>query len=800
MSLKRIPPICIIEVTKIEFRDFVTKALISGDLGDLPLNTNVEMRVFGTCKSLTGAPCVTAAVPDIPIPGTSSSPPLSTLPLQSCAALQTIADRGQSFLQTSFLTSPSSKGVTAESQLAEIKKIVAGGPPGGPPVGPGVPVTPGGPITPLSGFPTPPKDFWNTAAWLNWLGLVFQWFLTNLLSGLAVALQPLIQGIWKLLPDNVKAGIHGIQTFFHNHLVALEKLNPLKSLEDAWTWLQSWPLWGKRILNYLAQISGHKVVTKSAPMFVRSFATPKGTGTDVPWPWGGIVDSFRAVIGDFDEQAARWVEAIIQGIQDPTDKKRKTLHDATSAFLKPHMEKLASLRDHKTWGAKEIVPEVGAGALADILLGGIPLGLVIWLAHLGVSTLTLGQLNAIYDLEGLVFGTFGFQNLIRQAVNIPLEETIFPKARQFYRSQGRPTLPPTLVVDRMLHWGKISDQDWGAIYSLHGWSDAAQADWHEVFYETPRAFMLAKLIDSFPGLKGPVRSWLKRSGYKPDDIDTLIGAFLKLALKGDITKLKADLVKDFSDGEISLTTLETNLKQLNQVPEEITFTEEIAKIDQARAVRKIKLKNLLIQFKRGELTKDLLTKGLQDLGLQSDRVQLEIQVALLEIPIKPPKPLGEGVLRRLVIDGILSTERYKTELVARGMSAADADLEVLDASKERIRPSRAKAIAQALADFQVIHADPNRLTGDLMKIGLTSEEIQIHVATSQDEYSRNLAKEFEKIYVDGFEKDKLTLDQFKVALKSIMPTLSERRKADIISVASTKKAPAEKFEKAPRVP
>ncbi len=663
----------------------------------------------------------------------------------------------------------------------------------------GVVITPVGIITPPvpppgpPGFPPPPKDWWNTNSWIEWLGKVIQWDLTALLTGAAAALKPLIDYLWSLLPSWIRDAWTSTEKWFGDLLAGFEKFNVLQRLDGILNFLENWPLWGGRVLNVIAKSTGHEI--HHSPQFIekRRFAPAIPPSTDVPWPWSGMVDAFRAITGDWEAQAERWAKLAGTATKPGSPLFKGTVEADMKPFAAAQHQAMLDAFDVTKFAKSPITPEEAKNAAIAIASASVGVGIAVWIADAVAEAASLGQYKALKHFDDIVLAKLGITALGAKLIGVPLDVGVFRPSEHFYNSLFRTTLPAPPQADRLLFWKKLTPDEWKALYNFYGWTNERRDAWNVAMHRVPRDRMLIKLFDAPLGIEKYFVDWMVKGGYDEETANILLGIAVKLSLADEVKAREAQVVKDFADGWLTLEAFRGILGDLGKTKDELDLSAATGQEALSRSIRDQRVKILRDQFVHGKLTEDTFTQKLVALGLQSDRFSLILDEAKEDIKPSDVKILTLPQLRTIYIDNDIDELRYRTELVRRQIDPADVELLVLEADNARYRDERTALATQALDDFQVLHADPEIYAGQLKDLNFNDEEISLRVARAEEQYSRTVAKGLVDIYTKGFESDKLTLDEFQGALDSITPSISSRRKKDIIVIASTRKKPAEAF-------
>ncbi len=650
----------------------------------------------------------------------------------------------------------------------------------------------GGVITPTA-FPPFPANPLDINAWIHWLGDVLKWVLDNLAAALSPLLKPFVDLLWSLLPPWIRDAWKSTEKWFADVLDHLDFSGIQKALEDLTNFFKDPLSIFQPAIDYVAVLSGHKISEHSERFATRDFTPPAAPSTSVPWPWGGLVDAFQATIGNFAETAKRTAATIQQTLTPGTEDWVKEYRAAVGPFAVDLGKQMQEATDISKFAKSPMTPEEAAKAATTLATLGLGIAVPTWIGHTLVKGATFGQFWAIKHAWEMLVIDMGYGGIFQNVVRAPADVGIIEPAKHWYRSLFRTTLPPAMLADRMRFWGRLKVEDWEQLYKFYGWTDEHRKAWEASMWSTPSERLFLRLMDKPLGVEPHARRWLKRRGYQDEEVDVIIGLFVKLSLQDEVKKLEDQALKDFVDGWIPVEQFEASMEVLGKTQDELKLIVQAGKEASSREIRDRQVKLFRSQFVRREISEAELESKLLELGLQKDRLALEVDLARAELKPEDPRLLTLDQLRDLYVNNKLDRARYKLELEKRKIQPDDAELTVLDADDRRFRDERSALATQALDDYLVLHADSARIRADLTLLNYSAEEISLRIARAEDQYSRTLAKQYLDIYTRGFETDKLTLDEFNAALASITPEISNRRKKDIIALAQARKKPAEAF-------
>jgi len=695
-------------------------------------------------------------------------------------------------------------------------------------------------------LPDTPESL-NPLDWINWLGEVIAVSLENLWVGFVEALTSAIEYLWSLVPEEIR---NAIDTFCRNVLTGLAGVvSWLQDLaRDPWGWTRRW-------LDELVKATGGTVKKESPDVYVSNYGGDGVPQTGVPWPWGGLIEVFRATVGDFKEQATRSVE----GVGDATSTFPKATEDKTGfrsyrsarsepAEVPPWKErtdtltadyarqiveeatrpidelfKVASPLNEET--AMTIAGSVGAAA-GLVTLAGFMTGVAGELA-------TLGQVEEIGKGVRQFIRLTGIPRLATEFVSAPLSLGVKPwVARHYdqifrthiystdqvdslrirgrikretwlqtYRWYGYPEsyisdleaelrpYPSASLLDQM-HWeGHLDEKTWKETYDKLGWREEFRDAWYKTMYREPREFLLARLLDVAPDYETQIRTWIKEGGYSEESSKALISMFFRLAFKDELMDLIDQNVKDLSDGWISPGTFLANLQKLERPEKERDLRLAAAELKASRTLQERKVKISRERRIQGYLSLEEFQTELETLGLQADRIQVEVEEVQLDVREKAVRELTITEVRRLFRENLATEGLTRTRLLERNVLPADVELMLQDDYYSILKDERKGLEIAALEDLDFGSIGVQTCRERLLALKLRPEEVDLKISKTLQDHKRKVQRELEKIYTKDFQEDVMTEEQYLRALRSI--ALTSDAIAERLMIEKERKVPAE---------
>ncbi len=679
-------------------------------------------------------------------------------------------------------------------------------------------------VTPPPGFPPFTGNPIWLPDWIKWLGQVINWAAEFLISKIAEALRPVVQVFWALLPQSWKDAIQAAQKFFEPWGRILSWFD--KSAEDKAKDLNfvAFGLINDFVLKWLGLEIAPEApyvrlvspsLSKKPLLESLGIELGKAVGVSTPEQKKVILDAILATFGTTADDIYRDLEGAGKGL----------LEQITGPFEKA-LDQAKGLKG----GLTEDQAVRIAGSLAAVGVSGF---LLAWLVDQGVEIGTLGVSKATGKGIRGVLRTVGLAKITRSAVTAPWSLGVQPWLNRFYdeifrthvferdlidlmylrdpkkrdlwlrhyRWFGFPdayindiegnlrSYPSGVIADQMLFEGHISPETWRELYRKAGWRDQFIDAHLKTIPAEPREFLLARMLDAAPDFEPRIRAWLKQNGYFEPDLSDVISIFFRLAYRDEVKKLIDDAIKDFASGSTSASQLERALNDLDRPLAEVSFNVAVANQRKARDFRERQVKIFRGQFTRGALSREALEKKLQELGLQKDRITLELEEAALDIRDVQPKLFTESALRRLYLHNKIGAQEFLDRLIDAGWMEDDAALDVEDADIQRVQDERTRLATIAEKDLDLGRSDVAETRIRLRDLNYSPEETALRVARVQLEHAQGVTEELAKIHIKDFAEDVMTEKQFTEALAN--DGLKEWRIQEIVLIEKERKVPAE---------
>jgi len=547
-------------------------------------------------------------------------------------------------------------------------------------------------------------------------------------------------------------------------------------------WLKAAIESGKTIADGLSLV-GHRLIQK------RMSPAPPGTITYNEEPglqyqpqpqessgvglFGGIArEMWRAVLGDFEQQAPGLVQAAKVSVSPKSPAWKEDLDKAMGTFkddvydkiIKP-IEALEEIHSPLTLeDALKQAPLIVAGGMAAVTAA--------FLADTAGELTTLGQVEAIGKGAREIVKYTGIRRLSTQILTAPVSHGILPwlgryfdqafrthiferdladelyirgqidlkRWKQIYAWYGFPDKDMELIekelrgwpvprqADQMLFEGHITEEQWNLLYKKAGWRDEYRDAWKKTMYAEPREFLIARILEVAQEEKIWFTTKLKEHGYTAADAEKLIGIFNKLTTRDELTGVMTELVTEFSEGFSSEADLTSALDKLRRPKEEIATRVELAKLKAEKSKRSAERKLLREKFVKLVIQEAEYRSGLEKLGMQKDRIEIEVQLAKLDRKDSVEKALTKADQESLFRFDIIDETAYRQRLISMGYDPQEVDDLVALAKKRKIPTAPEAELALTKAEIGALfisNLKPEEWARSKLEArGYTAEEIE----------------------------------------------------------------------------
>jgi len=489
--------------------------------------------------------------------------------------------------------------------------------------------------------------------------------------------------------------------------------------------------------------------------------------------FGGIArEMARALLGDFQEQAPGLVEAAKVVVSPTSPEWKKDLDEKLTGFkdsvYKSIVTPIGDLeKTHSPMTMEEALkwaPTIAAAGLGAVTTA--------FLADVAGEFATLGQVEAFGKGAREIIRYTGIRRMASQIVTAPIAQGIMPWVGRHFDRAFRThiferdladelfirgeidektwkliyewygftdtdikhiqnelrIIPPTRLADQMLFHKEISLEKWQLIYSKSGWRDEHRDAWQKAMWTNPSDRLISTMLEVAQEEKPWFTEKLTNRGYTAEDAQKLISIFNKLATRDELKGVMTELVTEFADGFSSESDLTSALNKLQRPKEEITTRVDLAKLKAEKSKRSAERKLLREKFVKLVIQEAEYRAGLEKLGMQKDRIEIEVQLAKLDRKDSVERALTKADQESLFRFDIIDEAKYRDRLLGMGFDPAEVDDLVALAKKRKIPTAPEAELALTKAEIGALFVSNLKseewARSKLDSRGYTSEEIE----------------------------------------------------------------------------
>ena len=163
-----------------------------------------------------------------------------------------------------------------------------------------------------------------------------------------------------------------------------------------------------------------------------------------------------------------------------------------------------------------LTPEEAKNAAIGIATTITGTSIALWLAHAAAEAASLGQYEAIKNLDDMVIAKLGLGTLGARILSVPIETGIISGTEYFYKDMFRPTLQDPDVLKTLLLRGDISDEYHDEQFKLRGFSDEKIAERKKSYMEIPGFADLTNMVVKEVLTIDDYRKWGLKKGFSED--------------------------------------------------------------------------------------------------------------------------------------------------------------------------------------------------------------------------------------------------------------------------------------------
>jgi hypothetical protein len=174
--------------------------------------------------------------------------------------------------------------------------------------------------------------------------------------------------------------------------------------------------------------------------------------------------------------------------------------------------------------------------------------------------------------------------------------------------------------------GYISKSQMFNCFKIAGFDEKWHKPLYQYFEKIPTFYELLRLADYVPIDPTWAAEVLRANGYKEGDIPRYVTCIVRRPLREEVRSLAGRLLFEYANGRITKETLETELKSLGMLPEEISLWLKWADKQYSDNVLDLQIDIIEQRIKKGDITtKEEAASLLKELGISEEIANLKAE-------------------------------------------------------------------------------------------------------------------------------------------------------------------------------
>jgi hypothetical protein len=463
---------------------------------------------------------------------------------------------------------------------------------------------------------------------------------------------------------------------------------------------------------------------------------PAGLGG---WLWSGLTESMGELVrGSMNEALAEVVRLAPEATGHSPETKTQL-----DAALEPYANSIADAilaeMSPDKYAHSPITPEEAKNTLNTIMGGVVGVEIGLFVAHAFLEGATLGQVEALAQIENMVISKLGVTQIVSSAVTIPLTELVLKRAQQYYAAEYTPEIPSYQDMIEMVVKEVITVDEFKAQMKYLGYNEEwSQKIWDKHFIP--------------PSLTDILTAW-RRGLITEADVDKLmILVDLDPRFKNIFDTRKyvdppLTMIRFmFETGNIDAAKVRELIHLQGYRPEHEEMITSYLTEFQGRMWRRRYLVSLSQGFQKGVYTQEQLEAAVLEADYTPDVAKYIVanalvrkQVAESGVTAEKPKLLSVGELKKAYGENMISRDVLATELAVRGYPLDQADLLLRLLDQEKVVES-AGGSKVALSQAELVDAwryneiSEDQLRTELQLRGLSLAEVEILIRTKKKKW------------------------------------------------------------------
>jgi len=462
--------------------------------------------------------------------------------------------------------------------------------------------------------------------------------------------------------------------------------------------------------------------------------------------WGGLSDSMKGLVQNSMAEALAEVTRLLPDATGHSPETKKAMDAVLEPYANGIVAAILAEVNPAKYAHSPITPEEAKNSL-NLMLGGIvAVEIGLFTAHVFLEGATLGQVEALSQLENMVVSKLGLNQIASSAVTIPLTELVLKRAQQYYAAEYTPEIPSYQDLIEMVVKEVIPLADFKAQMKYLGYAE----DWSQKIWD--KHFIPPSLTDILTAWR---RGLIDEK--RVDELMILVDLDPRFKAIFDTRKYVTPTLSlarfMFETGAINAAKVEEIIKLEGYAPEFVPSLVDYIVGFQGRRWRTRYLQALATGFVRGIRTEAEIRRAVLDAGYTEEVATWLIEASKVRRDLEKtkdvtevPKLIGVGDLKRAYVRNLIDADKLRMDLQMRGYQTTDVDLLVKLLDEEKVVTSAggekvALSVPELMNAWRYQEITEDRVRIELQLRGLSLEEVNILINTKKKQWSIGVSGE-----------------------------------------------------------
>ncbi|MCJ7573952.1 hypothetical protein MUO93_06780, partial [Candidatus Bathyarchaeota archaeon] len=458
---------------------------------------------------------------------------------------------------------------------------------------------------------------------------------------------------------------------------------------------------------------------------------PAGLGG---WLWGGLSESMGELVKNSMNEALAEVVRLAPEATGHSPEQKQKLDAALEPYANSIVSAMLAEVDPAKFAKSPITPEEAKNSLNTIMGGVVGVEISLFIAHAFLEGATLGQIEALKEIETMVVSKLGLNQIASSAITIPLNELVLKRAQQYYAAEYTPEIPSYQDLIEMVVKEVIPLDEFKAQMKFLGYSEQwSQNIWDKHFIP--------------PSLTDILTAWRRGliTEKRVDELMILVDLDPRFKDIFDTRKYVTPPLSltrfMFETGAISAETVRANVALEGYAPEYVDGITSYIVNFQARRWRTRYLQALSTGMTKGVVTEAEVLKATLEAGYTEDVAKWIVETSKVRAKVTgavevgiPVKLLSVSDMKRLYLKDHITNDVLRTDMMIRGYSYDDTTLLITMLDEEKVVTAAggskvALTVAELVDAWKYEEITEDQLRTELQLRGLSLAEVEILIRT-----------------------------------------------------------------------